>query len=110
MKMKTKICLSLVAAGLLSACGPSEDAIAFDGQLYRTKVRDLDQRHTFTVTAKPVSSSLLGAKEAARYEATIYCVNNYGSSKIDWLVGPDDPDEAMSIENDTLTLQGECPQ
>jgi hypothetical protein len=94
----------------LTGCGPGDEAVLFDGNLYRTRLNDTDARHKFVVTASPVSASLEGAREAARYEATIYCVNNYGSSKIDWVVGPDDPDEVLPIEDDTLTLEGACPQ
>lgn len=107
--MMRGVSVLVLAAVLLTSCGPGEDAITFDGQFYRTKVRDQEQRHQFIVTASPVSASLLGAREAARYEATRYCVNNYGSSAIKWVVGPDDPDAALPISNNTLTLQGECP-
>lgn len=99
----------LCVVGLLAACSNEAEKISFDGQFYKTDIDDLDARHKFQVTAAPVSASLLGAKEAARYQATVFCVNEYGSSAIEWVVGPDDPDEVMSITNDTLTLQGACP-
>ncbi|WP_300055761.1 hypothetical protein [uncultured Roseobacter sp.] len=100
----------LMMAGLLAACGSGAEDIAFDGQFYRTGISDLDERHKFQVTASPVSASLEGAREAARYEATVFCVNEYGSSAIEWVVGPDDADEVLPISNDTLTLEGACPQ
>ena len=103
----------LLSVAFLAACGGplSDDAIAFDGQFYRTKIdTDRGSRDEFIVTARPVSASLLGAREAARYEATVYCVNRYGSSAIRWAVGPDSPDEDLTIRDDTLTLQGTCPQ
>ncbi|MGC3936617.1 hypothetical protein ACOTTU_02305 [Roseobacter sp. EG26] len=106
--MKKLVCLML-AAGFVAGCGSDADEIRFDGQFYRTRLSDLDERHKFQVTARPVSASLLGAKEAARYEATVYCVNEYGSSAIQWVVGPDDADETLPISDDTLTLQGACP-
>ena len=105
-----RVLVLLTMAVVLAGCGPDEDTISFDGQFYKARVKDLDERHKFVVTASPVSASLLGAREAARYEATRYCVNNYGSSAIVWDVGPDDPDTAMPISNNTLTLQGACPQ
>ena len=101
----------LVSVVALSACGPDDDDILFDGQFFRAKLKS--ERSTpdeFVVTTSPVSASLLGAREAARYEATVYCVNRFGRSDIVWAVGPDDPDEQMPISNDTLTLQGRCPQ
>lgn len=106
--MKTIITV-LMMGGLLMGCTSEAEKITFDGQFYRTKLSDLDARHKFQVTASPVSASLLGAKEAARYEATVFCVNEYGSSAIRWVVGPDDADEVLPIANDTLTLEGACP-
>lgn len=100
----------LVLGCALAACSNESEKIAFDGKYFKTDLDDLDARHEFQVTASPVSASLLGAKEAARYEATIFCVNEYGSSAIEWVVGPDDPDETLPIANNTLTLQGACPQ
>jgi hypothetical protein len=95
----------------LTACGPDDDDILFDGQFFRASIdTDRATRDQFTVTARPVSASLIGAREAARYEATVYCVNRYGRSDIIWTVGPDSPDEQLPISNDTLTLQGRCPQ
>ncbi|MEM9576076.1 MAG: hypothetical protein AAF999_03575 [Pseudomonadota bacterium] len=95
----------------LTACGPDDDDILFDGQFFRSKVKT--ERSTpdeFVVTSSPVSASLLGAREAARYEATVYCVNRFGRSDIIWAVGPDSPDEQLPISGNTLTLQGRCPQ
>lgn len=97
----------------LAACGGGggDDVLTFDGQSYRTKIStERGSREQFIVTARPVSVSLEGAREAARYEATVYCVNRYGSSAISWAIGPDSPDEKLPISEDTLTLQGTCPQ
>ncbi len=101
---------SLIVCAVLAGCSSEAEKLRFDGQFYRTKLSDLDERHKFQVTASPVSASLEGAREAARYEAIVFCVNEYGSSAIEWVVGPDDPDETLPIDNNTLTLQGACPQ
>lgn len=102
------ICILVVAT--LASCGPTAETLLFDGQYFRTRLdADRDNRRDFTVSARPVSASLAGAKEAGRYEAIVYCVNRYGSSDISWVVGPDSPDEALPISDDTLFLQGRCP-
>lgn len=102
---------ALIAASSLAGCNNKEDKIAFDGQFFRSKLSKVDkQRDVFSVSVRPVSASLDGAREAGRYEATVYCVNTYGSSEIIWTVSPDTPTEDLTIQDDTLVLQGRCPQ
>ena len=109
--MKTIVMLTLATGLGLSACGGRDDDIPFDGQFYRTKLSKVDgQRAVFQVTAEPVSASLEGAREAARYEATTYCVTEYGSSDIVWVISPDADTSLLPIQGDTLTLQGACPE
>ena len=107
MKNWTAIAL---CAGLTAGCTSPEDRILFDGQFFTSKIRKVERQiDVFAVTVKPVSRSLKGAREAGRYEATVYCVNTYGSSDVIWTAGPDAPEGQLNIEKDTLTLQGRCP-
>lgn len=100
----------VIAVALMAGCTPADERIQFDGQFYNAKLRKVDrQRDVFTVTVRPVSRSVAGAREAGAYEATVYCVNTFGSSDIIWSAGPDAPDGELRIENDTLTLLGRCP-
>ena len=99
-----------LCVGLLAGCNSPEDRILFDGQFFTSKIRKVERQiDVFAVTVKPVSRSLKGAREAGRYEATVYCVNTYGSSDVIWTAGPDAPEGQLNIEKDTLTLQGRCP-
>lgn len=99
-----------VAAALLAGCNSRDDRIAFDGHFFRAKLSKVDgQRDVFTVTVRNVSQSLDGAREAGRYEATKYCIQNYGSSDIRWVVGPETPPQNLRIVDDSLTFQGACP-
>lgn len=99
-----------LCVGLLGACTLAQNRILFDGQFYNASVRKVDrQLDVFTVTAKPVSKSLQGAREAGLYEGTSYCVRTYGSSDIVWTAGPDAAEGQLNIDKDTLTLQGRCP-
>ncbi len=107
MKIWTSMAL---CAGLIAGCTPSEDRILFDGQFYKAKLRKVDRQiDVFTVTVKPVSKSLKGALEAGVYEATVHCVNAFGSSEIVWTAGPNAPETRLNIDKDVLTLQGRCP-
>lgn len=99
----------IFAAIVLTGCQSRDERNAFDGQFFRAKLATVDgDRAQIAVTVKPVSASLAGALEAGRYEATRHCVLNFGSSVIDWTIGPDQELETYVIEADTLRLRGAC--
>lgn len=101
----------ILSAAVLAGCSNSKDRIAYDGQFYRVKVSKVDkQRDVFTVSVRDVSKSLEGAIEAGRHAGNSYCVETFGSSHIDWAVGPDTPPEDLVIVDNTLTFQGVCPK
>lgn len=102
--------LAILGAASLSGCDSSgDDQMLFDGQSFRMKANDIDNDvERFTVEVRPVSASIEGAREAGRYEATRYCIENFGSSDIDWVFGPDDEVTRLQITDDRLILQGAC--
>lgn len=102
--------LLLIAALLLSACTERRaDRVAFDGVFFRSTSSKIDkQRDRFEVTVSPVSASLEGARAAGAYEAVRYCIENFGSSDIVWINGPDGEDGTLTITNDRLLLSGTC--
>lgn len=103
--------LLLSVAFLLSACsgGIRGDKVAFDGINFRSTSSAIEkQRDFFEITVAPASSSITGAREAGRYEATRYCIENFGSSDMNWLQGPDAADGTLTIDNDRLILRGTC--
>ncbi|WP_238367086.1 hypothetical protein [Mesobacterium pallidum] len=95
---------------LVAACGQSPDARpSFDGKYFRARVSaERDVRQNFFVTVQPVSASLDGAREAARYEAVKYCIKRYGSSDILWSAGPDETPTGYAIDGDAATFRGAC--
>ncbi len=102
---------TLALLGLLGACSSSDDRIPFDGQYFNAKARKVDgQYDVFTVSVNDVSRSIAGARAAGEYEAIRYCVSTYGNSDIIWTVGPDAPEAQLRSSNDTIVLQGICPQ
>ncbi|EEX11259.1 putative lipoprotein [Ruegeria lacuscaerulensis ITI-1157] len=102
----------LAVLTVLAACsGNAEDRVLFDGQAFRAKAKVVDKKRSpadFTVTVKGVSASLDGAREAGRYEATRFCIQNFGSSRIAWKVGPETEPQTLRIDNDSLTFAGKC--
>lgn len=107
---KTALLIALAAVLAVPACNRVDDRILFDGAAFRGKAAAIDKadRRAFTASVSPASATIDGAIEAARYEGTKYCIENYGTSAIAWTVGPDTPRENLVIEGDTLTFQGAC--
>jgi len=94
---------------VLAACESRDDRLAFDGFFFRTSSSDInDDPAQFVAITRNVSQSFEGARQATFYEATRYCIETFGTSRIRWVIGPDTPPEALSVVDDTLTYQGEC--
>ncbi|MFT7596184.1 MAG: hypothetical protein ACI8R4_003519 [Paracoccaceae bacterium] len=97
-----------IAAG----CNKREDKLfPFDGHYYKVKSSTVDKKATladFNVTIWQVSQSLDGAREAGGYEGIRYCIKNFGSSTINWTVGPETEPQNLRIVDDTLTFAGRC--
>jgi hypothetical protein len=110
-RVKSPLVMGTVLFGLLAlaACGDNSKRPTFDGNQYRAKLTKVDkQRDQFSVTVTPVSNSLVGAREAGRFEATKYCIAQFGTSDIAWLSGPDAEDGELTITNDKLEFRGTC--
>ncbi|MEY8830623.1 hypothetical protein AB9K34_19810 [Sedimentitalea sp. XS_ASV28] len=112
--MSGKTVLLLLVAALAGpvACGrDNPNRIAFDGVIFKSKTKAVDKkvsRADFTSTIYKVSQSVDGARDAARYQGTIYCVTNYGSSRIAWTIGPETEISRLAIVDDTITFRGKC--
>ncbi len=109
LSMISLICTALVALGGCSRDDPNQ--VAFDGVLFKSKTGAIDKkvsRADFTVTVFEVSQSLDGARAAAGYEGTKYCVTNYGTSDIEWTVGPETEPGRLAVVDNAITFQGRC--
>jgi hypothetical protein len=100
----------VVASTLVAACSGTTrniNAVKFDGHYFagRASKSGVDPRG-FSVRIRNAAKSIVGARDAARYEATIYCIEQFGTSDIIWSIGPDD--EAISLSNRSMTLAGRC--
>ncbi|WP_424986050.1 hypothetical protein [Microbulbifer sp. S227A] len=112
--MSRKTLFLLLAAALAGpvACGrDNPNRVAFDGVIFKSKTKAVDKkvsRADFTSTIYKVSQSLDGAREAARYQGTIYCVTNYGTSRIAWTIGPDTEPGRLAVVDNNITFRGKC--
>jgi hypothetical protein len=92
---------------LLTGCTAriNENRVAFDGVMFSTKLKVASDKKGFEITVPRAHRSLNGAKEAGRYEATIYCVNKFGTSDITWVSSPDESEISSS---NSIYLKGRC--
>lgn len=89
----------------LAACAP-KDPILFDGEYFRTKSRAVsDDRRTFSVEVRAAAGREAAALKAARYEATLYCMDAFATSDMVWTVA--DEEVGLTEEGD-LFREGEC--
>lgn len=109
--IKTSVLFATVAVLGLGACTDSKNRVQFDGQYFRAKISKVDkQRDVFVVTVKDPTKSVEGARAAALHEATTYCIENFGSSKIIWQVDPMDTETPLAVADNQIVFQGRCPQ
>ncbi|SMC72652.1 MULTISPECIES: hypothetical protein [Primorskyibacter] len=107
--MRTILILTCVALTLGGCSKLRSNQSVIDGQYFSGKARGSgDDKHDFTATARPVSSGLDAAREAGRHQGTKYCIRYYGTSNIDWTIGPDTPADQLRVSDDTLTFVGRC--
>ncbi len=111
--MRAILTLTIVAVVLtIAGCSRSQgtNVVAFNGVFYNGKIgAERSNRKDFTATVRPVSGqTLTGAREAGRYEGIKHCIRYYGTSDIDWVVGPETPPERLQVQGDTLTFRGSC--
>lgn len=113
--MNKRVCVTCVAAIALSVAGCGrlgfqQSGPEFDDRRFRgsAKTESRGDRQSFVSTASPVSASLDGARAKAAFEGVRHCIQYFGTSDIDWSIGPDTPPEALTIENDRLTFAGRC--
>ena len=110
------IAFLLIAATVLSACGgglgntfrSKKEKVTFEGYQFKAKSKQVskEQRQHFEVVVSRANQSLTGARQAGAHEAVRYCIKEYGTSKMDWVIGP----EAENIipVDDKIRLEGYC--
>ncbi|MDJ0825934.1 MAG: hypothetical protein QNJ16_10570 [Rhodobacter sp.] len=90
------------------AAGSKRNTVEINEVRYRSRVNvDSEDRRAFTITVTPAAGDPDAAREAGRYQATVYCLRNYGGSDTAWTAGPADD---VPIADNTLILAGRCIQ
>ena len=99
--------LFFILVGCSNPLEPDGNKVTFDGYYFSSKLtrNKLDDR-SFDLTVRRANRSLSGAREAGRYEATSFCIKNFGTSDIKWVLGPDD--QSNGLTGKVLKLSGQC--
>jgi len=98
-----------IAALTLSACTERSERVMFDGMYFPAKAKkESGDRKDFVVSVRRASQSLDAAREAGRHEGTSYCLENFGTSNIDWSAGPDAESGTLQVSGGNLVLKGRC--
>jgi len=98
-----------VSALALMGCSERSERVMFDGMYFPAKAKKAsDDRQDFVVSVRRAAQSLDAAIEAGRHEGTSYCLENFGTSDIDWADGPDGEGDMAQVSGDSLTLKGRC--
>lgn len=111
--MMVRVLCILAMAATLGGCERAgvfqRNAPVFDGQRFRTQVKtERKNRQEFSVTVSTVSKSLKGAIAAGEYKAIQHCIQYFGTSDIDWTLGPDTDPATLPVVNDSITFRGAC--
>ncbi|MDA7426609.1 hypothetical protein [Thalassococcus lentus] len=105
----TIVAMILALAGC-ERLGLVKRGTTIENNVYRgsAKAENRKERDYFIATAGPVSTSLDGAIQAAAHQGVQHCIKYYGTSEIEWTVGPDTDADALAVDNDKITLMGRC--
>lgn len=106
---RTAIVAAMAAAVLLAGCDSKDSRITFDGFYFKTKSKKAsDDFINFNVWVQKATQSIDNARKAGLHEGTRYCIDQFGTSRIHWAVGPDTPNERLVLDKDTLIFSGAC--
>ena len=100
-------CSFVVTVGCSNPFELEENKIDFDGYNFSSKLTpNKSDDRLFDLTVRRANRSLSGAREAGRYAATKFCIKNFGTSDIKWVLDPDD--ESIGLTGKVLKLSGQC--
>lgn len=104
------VCSALGVMLLLSGCGDRAERVTFGGNYYPAKSSGNSQdRRAFTASVSRASNGMAGAQQAALHEATRYCLQNFGTSDIDWSGVPEGAQiPAYARAGNRVSVTGRC--
>ncbi|MGK7755470.1 MULTISPECIES: hypothetical protein [unclassified Roseovarius] len=102
--------LVLMAGAMVAGCARTTERVTFNGVFYKqkSKAASRDNRERFVVTVPRVNRGYDGALAAGAYEGKRYCVQNFGTSEVEWYISPLAPRGTVQPNGNKLTFTGKC--
>lgn len=102
--------LALISLAVLASCTEREQRVLFEGNYYPGKARaEKADRRNFTASVRRAGRGANGAQQAVFYEATRYCLDNFGTSEIEWVGVSDGSEGPVYVRSgDTVSVKGRC--
>lgn len=115
--MSKWVVITALVLGTVAGCGKigidkfkGREKTTFDGIHFSGTVRASTGKEPriFVSTIRGASKSLDGARQAAAYQGIRHCIKYYGTSDIDWEIGPQTPVDELDLDKGTLSYRGAC--
>ncbi len=107
--MRILLLLSMILA--LAACGnrnPARNATTNVELPFETKLDRGEDPRDIAVRVEHEGNGLEEVRESVRFEATKYCLLNFGGSDTDWDIDPATDDWAFTQDGDELIFTARC--
>lgn len=103
------VIVMLIIVAVAAGCTRKE-RVTFNGVYYKAKAKAVsrDDVLNFAVRVPRVDRGRDGALLAGAHEGKRYCLENAGTSEIDWAQGPDGTGGSVPVTNNTMTFTGTC--
>lgn len=112
--MTTHILRAGVLCGLVlatAACGLRDRGPQSVGLPYDARLSTGETRREFTILVDAPGATLTQARESARYEATLHCIEQTGFSTVDWDTDAATGDWAVArTEDGEPIVSGRCAE
>ena len=112
MSLKRWIILGSIAI-LLGGCGTVRDRLFGGSQAdralpYRASLTKGDDRREISVRVRAGAVSVSAVRESVRFQATRYCLTNFGGADTLWRINPATGDWAFTRDGQDMIFQGRC--
>ena len=101
------------AAVLLSGCGTIRERFFSGGQSdralpFRASLTKGEDGRDISVRVRAGGVSVADVRESVRFQATRYCLTNFGGADTRWQIDPATGDWAFTREGQDMIFQGRC--